>query len=111
VKLQHHHQKHHHHHKKTLQGFNVTLIDDSGHFVATPIPSKATVPAGVIPQWTSSDILIATVPTSNPDPTGLTTTATAVSNGTIGITIAATLSNGQVVQGTITVTVLNGKFS
>jgi hypothetical protein len=84
-------------------------IGETGTFQATPQPPGSVVPAGVVPQWTSSDVTVATVANPNPDTTGLTTVVTGVAGGTFTLTVSATLPDGTVAQGSLSVTIEPGQ--
>lgn len=56
--------------------------------------------------WTSSDVTIATVESPNPDTTGKTIKVTPIAPGTFTLTSSITESNGNVVQGSLSVSVL-----
>jgi len=86
-------------------------VGTPGNFLAIPNPVGAILPAGVVPQWTSSNVLIATVANPNPDPTGLTTQLTGLETGTITLTVSATLPNGNVAQGSVQVPVVAGQVT
>jgi hypothetical protein len=64
-------------------------------FTATPTPAGSTLPAGVVPTWTSSDPTNVTITT---DPTGLIATVVLSSAIPVGesvtLTISATLPDG-----------------
>ena len=83
-------------------------IGTPGAFQAVPQPPGAVVPPGVVPEWTSSDVTVATVANPNPDATGLTTELTGVADGTITLTVAATLPGGGIAQGSVQVPVKAG---
>jgi hypothetical protein len=78
---------------------------NSPQFTATPTPAGATLPAGLIPTWTSSD----PASTVTADSTGLIATLNIDSAATVGeqivLTISATLPDGTVATGSFTVTV------
>lgn len=80
-----------------------------GTFTATPQPPGTTLPAGVVPLWTSSDVTVATVANPNPDPSGLTTILTGLAVGTVTLTVAATLPDNTVVTGSIQVPIQPGE--
>jgi uncharacterized protein YjdB len=71
---------------------------------ATAVPNGV-IPAGTVIQWTSSDITVATVPTPDPDTTGLTSPVTGVGPGTATITITATRPDNVIAQGSAVATV------
>jgi hypothetical protein len=81
----------------------------TGTFLATPEPVGSVVPAGIVPEWTSANVTIATVASPNPDATGLTTILTGVLGGTITLTVTATLADGTVAQGSTSVTINPGQ--
>ena len=74
-------------------------IGGTGTFSATPVPTGAVIPKGVVPAWTSSDVTVATVETPNTDATGMTTKLTFLKAGSITLTVAATLPDATVAQG------------
>jgi len=80
-----------------------------GTFAATTVPVGSVLPAGVVPQWTSSDVTIATVASPNPDATGLSTILTGVVTGSVTLTVTATLPDNSVASGSVVVPVLAGE--
>lgn len=86
------------------------VVGGNGNFQATPLDINGvatTLPAGVIPVWTSSNPAVATVAT--PDPTGLTCILTGVSTGTVTLQITATLPGGGTPSGEVSVPVTAGQ--
>lgn len=81
------------------------VVGGTGIFSATDVPAGSALPSGVVPQWTSSDVTVATVASPNPDATGMTTVLTGVKAGSVTLTVSATLPDNSVAQGTATVPV------
>jgi hypothetical protein len=75
-------------------------------FTATPTPAGATLPAGVVPTWTSSDTTNVTITT---DPTGLIASVVLGSAIPVGesvtLTVTATLPDGTTPTGSASFTV------
>lgn len=89
-------------------------IGATGTFLATPVDASGntvTLPAGIVPTWTSSDTTNAPVV---PSADGLTVTVSVPSTApttlvgtTFTLSLAATLANGTVVTGTVNVPFLS----
>lgn len=89
-------------------------IGATGTFLATPVDASGntvTLPAGIVPTWTSSDTTNAPVV---PSADGLTVTVSVPSTApttlvgtTFTLSLAATLANGAVVTGTVNVPFLS----
>jgi hypothetical protein len=74
------------------------------HFGITDLPPGSTLPAGVVPKWTSSDVTAAVVVDPNPDPTGQTAAVQGVAaTGSFTLTATATLADNSIVQGSAVV--------
>lgn len=75
----------------------------SGTFAATTIPVGATLPAGIVPKWTSDNPAVTLVDAAD----GLTTVATvpADATGSFGLTVTAQV-NGADVTGTVSVPIV-----
>jgi hypothetical protein len=84
------------------------LVGETAIFGAVPTPpGSAASPllSGVVTQWTTSDVTVATIPATNPDATGATIPVTAIAAGTFTLTATDTLTNATVIQGTDPITV------
>jgi len=84
------------------------LVVETAIFGAVPTPAgSAASPllSGVVTQWTSSDVTVATVASPNPDATGATIPVTAIKAGVFTLTATDTLTNSVVIQGTDDITV------
>ena len=87
---------------------NGVVEGGTGDFEAVTIPAGSVLPPGVVPQWTSSDVTIATV-SQSADPTGMTCVLTGVANGSITLTVSATLPDGTVAQGSVSIPISAGE--
>jgi hypothetical protein len=82
------------------------LVGATRIFFLTDVPAGSVFPPGVIPQWTSSDVTVATVESPNSDATGDTIKVTGVATGSFTLSASATLPNGTIVSGKVVVPVL-----
>lgn len=110
----------HHHHKRlcrTVLSMVITeketrhMIDGiavgaTRIFTETNVPAGSLFPPGTVPQWTSSDVTVATVESPNSDPTGATIKVTGVAAGSFTLTASATLPGGAIVSGKAVVPVI-----
>ena len=82
-------------------------VSGQGTFEVNPVPVGASLPSGVVPAWTSSDVTLATVESPNSDSTGITIKVSRVNpaGGSITLTVALTLSDGTVLQDAVVVPV------
>jgi hypothetical protein len=80
-------------------------VTGQGQFQVGPVPSGDSLPVGIIPQWTSSDVTVATVETPNSDSTGDTTKVSRVGSGSITLSVALTLADGTVLSDSVVVAV------
>lgn len=88
---------------------NALTIGSVGQYGATTVPAGSVLPSGVIPNWTTSDVTIATVESPNSDSTGATIKVTGISAGTFTLTVSASLPDGTVPSGSITDTIEAGE--
>lgn len=83
------------------------VVGATGTFLATPVDASGnavTLPAGIIPTWTSSDVTNApVVPSADGLTVSVTTLASAPVGGSFTLSLTATLATGAVVTGTVNV--------
>ena len=83
---------------------DLQILDDGKgvKFTATPVNkanNPVTLPAGVVPVWTSSNPAVLSVTADPSDSTGLTALGTAVSDGTgVVVSLTATLPDNTIIK-------------
>lgn len=80
-------------------------VGGAGTFTETPLPAGATLPAGVIPVWSTTDTLVTLTPST--DGTSVVANVGATdTNPSFPLTVTATLPDGTTPTATVTVPIL-----